>query len=303
MKDSLSGFQINVPASTPSQAGDFIAATATATVQPGTHRLRLRLQDNGGSFTTGYHFIQILVGGTLVLEQDVAGSGADWAPIEVDLEAAVAGKTSVDVTIRLYDKVGVSNYPLRAHVLLLEASGLDLGARAWQIARQNAATWALAAVNRDYRGRCVAMTYASPTSWHADPPTVAYLQDALSLGHDAIVAGQADGVITYVLDKSPGSPTFDPVASLYGRWTGTAPDGGVADGGAGGPASASGCGCHLGGAPGGASEGRRGPARDAGAILAVALLAIGPARRRRRRARGGRCLDGGRRGERCCEPR
>src|SRR5262249_51112459 len=104
----------------------------------------------------------------------------------------------------------------------LMPSGLTLGG--WSVARDHAASWIAGA--RSYHGPCVVMVYAAPTSWHAAAPATAVITGSLTVGHDATLAGRADGVITYALDKTAGSADFDAVAALYGAWTAPPPDAG-----------------------------------------------------------------------------
>ena len=142
--------------------------------------------------------------------------GVSWRSVILSPRRTFA---AVPVTLRIYDKKGVGNFPLKMVVSNLHETGLDLGSGPWTEARNNAATWSSELTTRDYHGRCVLMVYAAATSWHAAPPTTQYITSALSVGHDQVLAGTLDGVITYVLDKYSNSADFPAVAALYAAWT------------------------------------------------------------------------------------
>jgi hypothetical protein len=287
--------RFHVPASTPSLADDYVALTKTVPVSSATASLSFDLLDSFYGPTTGFHFFQVLVDGSVVSELDVAGTEPN-AHHDVDLSAAVAGKTQIALGLRLYDKQAVANFPLDLFVYGMQAAGVELGSGAWALSRHGAAEWAASPTDFQYGGDCISMIYAAATSWHAAEPTPQYLSDALTIGHDKIVSGSLDGLITYCLDKSPTSATFDTVAALYGAWRqgeGGAPaDGGPPDagpdasGGSGGTAaggatpssvgascpSDDGCGCRLPGSGRGAGRGL--------ALLLGGLLGLGRRRRR-----------------------
>lgn len=175
--------------------------------------------------TTGYHFMQLLVGGNVVWEHDLAPRNAGQQ-VSINLDSAISGETSLPITFRVFDKRGVSNYGAAAFIYEMQATGLDLGAGgfgAWTASRQNAATWTAESITRGHRGRCILMVGATKGS-----DDVPYITDALTLGQEAIAECRADGVMMYCLDKNAGSSTFAPVASLYQTWA-NVPDGGACD--------------------------------------------------------------------------
>jgi uncharacterized protein YfiM (DUF2279 family) len=134
--------ELSFPWSTPSQPGDFVEASQSATVLPGgRQRLRFRERDDFTAATAGYHFKQLLVNDAIVWEADVAGGTNAWGEVAVDVTAAAQGKTNLMLAFRLLDKMGVSNFGVRWQVKDLQAEGLKLAAsldrpEQWQISQR-----------------------------------------------------------------------------------------------------------------------------------------------------------------------
>lgn len=101
-----------IPGGVRTKPGDFVSATQT--IRPdgsGNYKLSFRTMDEG-QYLAGYHFKQLLVDGTVVWEEDVAANTTDrqWQEVDVDLTPYLSGKSQADLTFRLYEKQGVSNY-------------------------------------------------------------------------------------------------------------------------------------------------------------------------------------------------
>ena|GEM_PF-2628270 len=104
-----------VEGSTPTTAGSYAAASTTVTLDSGSSSCSIVAYNtdtapNGG--TAGYHFKQILAGSTVVWERDVATDDTGWYTNSPrDLTPYLSGG-SATLTLRLYEKKGVSNYRL-----------------------------------------------------------------------------------------------------------------------------------------------------------------------------------------------
>ena len=120
--------ELAYPWDTPSKEGDFVMVSQSAKVLPADrYVLSFRERDDFTGPTAGYHFKQLLVDGTVVWEEDVAGGSPAWQKIAVDVTEQVRGKTSITVALRLLDKKAVSNFGVRWRVSELRAEGLQLG--------------------------------------------------------------------------------------------------------------------------------------------------------------------------------
>lgn len=202
--------QWRVPGLTPSSPGDLLAGTGTATVVAAAeHHIAFTLHVSYGG-TAGYHFFQVLVDGANVYERDAYPEAT--MPVNLDVGSAVAGKTSVSITFRIYDKQATTSLPVSIAVSDLAATGLAFSSAPWSVSRTNASTWTFAGVRH-----CVLMVYTTSTSWYSSAPATEYIAEALSDGHDQMVLGNADGVITYDLDKADGSVDFATVEPLTRR--------------------------------------------------------------------------------------
>jgi hypothetical protein len=198
------------------QAGDRISIDGTAYATGAAQVMRFELWDPGaGSPGTAARRLELSVGGTVVWQRDQsAGFGIGWEKIEVDLTAAIAGRPSVAISLSLIDNADGPGAYEEPRLVMGASQGLTFGD--FSTSRVGNGSSSSGAATMDYQGRCVLMVFG----WATTPPvpTVDYLTAALGIGQDAIVAGEADGLMTYFLDKNPGSMTFDPVAALYEQW-------------------------------------------------------------------------------------
>lgn len=136
---------LTVPDYTRTVPGDYVTASQTVQLDPAapTYQLSLWEQDSYPIGTMGYHFKQVLVDGVVVWEQDVGADPAvEWTQRIVDLTPFVAGQTEAEISLRLYDKKGVSNFGIRVSFAHLEPTGFTVtnpdftGQSGWDFAIQ-----------------------------------------------------------------------------------------------------------------------------------------------------------------------
>lgn len=76
-----------------------------------TYTLTFAHRDNRTGGLAGYHYKQLLIDGTVVWEKDVTADAANtWLTESIDVTSYLAGKSSADIKLRLYEKKAVSNY-------------------------------------------------------------------------------------------------------------------------------------------------------------------------------------------------
>ena len=103
--------ELSYPWNKPSRAGDFGMASQAAKVLPANrYEVRFLERDDFTGPTAGYHYKQLLVDGTVVWEEDVAGGANAWHKVTVDLTQHVRGKAQATLAFRLFDKKAVSNF-------------------------------------------------------------------------------------------------------------------------------------------------------------------------------------------------
>lgn len=220
--------ELGFPTSTPSRPGDHVTASQSARVLPAQHYEVSFLQRDGyAGPTAGYHYKQLLVDGTVVWEEDVAGGSNGSSKVTVDVTAQVRGKIRVTLAFRLLDKKGVGNYPIQWRVQELRAEDLELAAdlsrpQLWKVSRQGAFETGFGMIpkpgQRRYHIPFISMTAAQPIEFrlrHGDPVTPQRIARQLRLSLEAWQAGKCDGVVTYCLDKTPQSPEFPLVEQLF----------------------------------------------------------------------------------------
>ncbi len=225
------------PWNTPSQAGDFVMASLQAKVLPADrYRLRFRERDDFTGPTAGYHFKQVLVDGSVVWEDDVAGGSPEGRQIDVEVSQPARGKANVTLAFRLIDKKGVSNFGVRWRLSNLHAVGLTPAAdfaqpQKWNVTRQGAFDTGFGGPvktgQRRFHVPFISMTAGDAGEFrlrHGDPATPERIVGQLRLSLTAWQDHKCDGVVTYCLDKSPTSQTFPLARRLCQEFTASHPE-------------------------------------------------------------------------------
>lgn len=220
--------EISFPWFTPSQAGDYGMISQTAKVlQAGRDFVRFRERDDYIGPTAGFHYKQLLVDGSVVWEQDVAGGKDGWQEVTVDITRAVRGKSRITLEFRLFDKKPVGNFGVKWRIADLRTDGLQIDAdlsqpQKWRSAGQgefeSGFGSAARTADRSFHIPLVSMTAAQKEEFqlrHGAPATPERIAQQLRISLEAWRAGKCDGVVTYCLDLSPKSDTFAPVEKLF----------------------------------------------------------------------------------------
>lgn len=211
------------PWDTSSRAGDFGFLQQTVkVVNADNASISFRFKDDFGGPTESYHFMQARIDDKVVWEEDVAG--ADAGEVTVDVSDQVAGKGEVTLSLGIFDRQGVSNFGVTATFTDLRAQGLELAdmanVHAWTESVRGSFTTAAsppwtpevpihlplilmpAAQAREYEHR------------HGEPGTPERVAAMYEMCLRFVREGQAQGVVSYCLDKSEGSASFDAVAAV-----------------------------------------------------------------------------------------
>lgn len=223
--------ELRFPWGTPSKAGDFVMVSQDAKVSTAEHYiLRFKERDTFTGKTAGYHFKQLLVDGEVVWEEDVSGGDLQWKEVIVDVTGQVKGKADVKVAFRLFDKKGVSNFGVRWQIRDLHADGLKLAAsldepKKWRVEKQGAFGAGFGEELLKGEGKFhipfIVMTAAQEWEFrkrHGEPATPERIASWLKMCLEAMKDGLCDGVVTYCLDKSEKSATFQPIKRVFAQW-------------------------------------------------------------------------------------
>jgi hypothetical protein len=117
-----------VPAGVRTKPGDSVSATQI--IHPdgsGNYSLSFRTMAEGPKLA-GYHIKQVLVDDQVVWEQDIAQNtnNGKWEAVTLDLTPYLVGKTSANLTLRLYEKNGVTNFWDNVGFDALQAHGFTI---------------------------------------------------------------------------------------------------------------------------------------------------------------------------------
>jgi hypothetical protein len=227
--------QFSCPGNTPTQAGDYASAAVSARVLSTNHAwLHFAEEDDFTGPTSGYHLKQLLVDGAVVWEQDVAAGTTRWQSVDVNVAKQVAAKTNMAVVFRLFDKKGVSNFGVRWRLKNLRAEGMELSAaldapQQWKVDLRGPFESGFGNAVHPSPGRLhvpfIVMTAGSRDEFklrHGEPASPERIAEWLSMCLKAWQDGQCEGVVTYCLDKSPGSQVFPLAQRLFRekpRWS------------------------------------------------------------------------------------
>lgn len=220
--------ELRFPWNTPSCAGDYGMASQSAKVLPANrYEVQFLERDDFIGPTAGYHYKQLLLDGTVVWEEDVAGESNSWHKVTVDLTQNVLGKTNVTLAFRLFDKRAVSNFGVHWRLAELRAENLQLAAdlskpQKWRLSERGAFEGgfgrATKSAQRRFHVPFVSMTAGDEYEFrlrHGDPATTDRIAQQLQVSLQAWRDGKCDGVVTYCLDKRPQSQAFPPVQKLF----------------------------------------------------------------------------------------
>jgi hypothetical protein len=219
--------ELTFPHYTPSHEGDFIMVSQSAAPSANRQSLTFLERDDFDGPTSGYHFKQLLINGSVVWEEDVAGGTNDWREIKVDISQHLRGKSNDTIAFRLLDKKGVSNFGVRWRLKDLRAEGLNLSASLetpaqWKLEQHGSFEAGFGEGLQMHESRfhipLFVMTAAQPVEFklrHGEPASPERISQWLRMCLDEMQKGKCDGVVTYCLDKSTSSPTFPLVQSLF----------------------------------------------------------------------------------------
>jgi len=219
--------ELTFPHYAPSHEGDFVMVSQSASPSGNRQSLTFSERDDFNGPTSGYHFKQLLVNGSVVWEEDVAGGTNDWREIKVDVSEQIRDKSNATVAFRLLGKKGVSNFGVHWRLKDLRAEGLKLAAgletpAEWKLERHGSfeAGFGEGLQKRESRFHIplFVMTAAQPIEFklrHSEPASPERISQWLRMCLDEMQKGKCDGVVTYCLDKGTNSPTFPLVQSLF----------------------------------------------------------------------------------------
>jgi len=222
--------QIEFPKNTASTAGDFASINQTISVTAGSSKTLAFWQDDDyNSTTTGFHFMQALIDGTVVWQSDVAASSSGlWTPESVDVTAALAGKSSATLTFRIWDAKAVSNFHVAGWFDDVTGAGFTVSDGDFE--SSTLAPWTAAASTTKFTVALVPtldydfMTYTTRFSNETAPTGTPYVTSVLGQALSLVNSGVVDGSIAYSLnltgtaDGRSDPANYGVVQSLYGSF-------------------------------------------------------------------------------------
>lgn len=221
--------QLGVPADTQTETGWYASVAQTVTVQSASTRtISFWANDDwiAGRSGVGFHYLQVLVDGQVVWQKDVAAH-TGWTRYTADVTAALAGKSTATLTIRLYEMSAVTNFHVSAWFDAISATGFTVAnpgfegsLQGWTRLESRAFFDESWVPNADF----FVLVYASKLGSESVPTTASYVRAVTDVGLDLTRLGLADGTLLYNLNLTGrpnglGDPNaIDEVADLYGNY-------------------------------------------------------------------------------------
>jgi hypothetical protein len=218
--------QITFPWNTLSQPGQhaFVVQEARV-VESKDARLSFRYRHDYQGPTKGYHRLQVRVDDKVVWDEEVVGHEDGVAT--VDLSKAVGGRQNVELSVGIFDVKGVSTFGIQAWFEGLTVRGLELKdanlahEAAWR--KDVAGVFSVkfmperARAGR-YRLPMIVMPAATTTEYKArykEEGTPEHIAGRVRMLAELARDGRIEGIVTYCLDKSARSATFEAVRKIY----------------------------------------------------------------------------------------
>lgn len=210
----LAQFLVNFPSGKSTSAGNYarvsqVISNNGAVFPDAPYPFTFRVSGYPNTATHGYHQLQFLVDSTVVWSRDIASSYGVQDVI-TNLQPWLAGKTSATLTARVYDAAGVSSFFIRSSWILpggpwvkTETGGFA-GTSIYYPAGSN---------NIPMIVMLYDWMYGTGGNNNSN-----YIYNANVIAQNAVLAGQAAGIIQFQLDKSASSPLFPIIRQLYGQW-------------------------------------------------------------------------------------
>jgi hypothetical protein len=211
---TINEYVINFPSKRASAAGDFAAVSEVIAKPNGfdnsPYPFSFRVSNSYGGSSMGYHLTQVLVDSAVVWQGDTGGStGPSY--VTLNLAAQLKGKSSATITVRLFDLKDVGNFGVLVN--------WDLPPGTWTISEHGAfiGTSQLFLPPVGLSIPLIVMIYDGGFggTWF---PTPDYVRQANVTAQQAVLGGQAAGIIQYCLDKTDKSQQFPIVSKLYHQW-------------------------------------------------------------------------------------
>lgn len=221
-RDTPARWQISYPQRTRSAIGDAASLQRRFRVLPNAENYTLRLaqQDSYEGPTAGYHFKQLLIDDQIVWEEDVAGGEKAWQTVEIPLTPLVNQKSHITLTIRVYDRKRVSNFPVLVEIQEPVVQGL-VAEENWQQTVEGRWTVNLEPAYQGtgrYRIPLIVMIAATRHQFvkrNGEPGTAERIRDKVKMALVQRRRGSCEGVVTYALPKVPNNEIFKTIRRLF----------------------------------------------------------------------------------------
>jgi len=216
-------YLISYPWNTRSSIGTSGSMQRRLKVLPGgQYTISFTHRDDYTGPTAGYHFKEILVDGQVVWEEDVANGDRSWRTTELDLRGVVQGKSEVEIDIRVYDRLAVSNFGIEMEFLELAYNGFE-PADFWQ--NRKTGQWIFEEREAYVGGRrfriplvvMIAGVRSQFVKRNGEPASVERMRDKIQMAITQMRLGFAEGVVTYALLKDFRDEVFGAVWQLFLR--------------------------------------------------------------------------------------
>ncbi|WP_183035343.1 hypothetical protein [Cupriavidus sp. UME77] len=221
-----SGVKITFPGEKSSRPGDHgLASQKIKVLDNRNAKLRFHYRTNLETSTVGYHRLQVRVDDEVIWDEDAASHND--GVVTIDISKALRGKRTARLSFGVFDIKGVGNFGLIVKFSGLNASGIELrdsdlgGGSAWSsdiVGGFSVKFEREVAGKRRFRLPMIVMPSGDAAEYrmrYAGDGTPVEIAGKIKELTDFARDGKIEGIVTYCLDKSDRSESFDSVRDIF----------------------------------------------------------------------------------------
>lgn len=134
-------FEFGIPAHTPTTNGDYIGISQEITItDDGPHELSIWVDDDFRRVQAGYHMLEVLVDGELVIQRDMSGAD-DAGFLTADVTGLIGDAETAELTVRFHNPEGVLNFGYHFWVDDVQVTGAEVADSSFDDRESGAWTW------------------------------------------------------------------------------------------------------------------------------------------------------------------
>lgn len=216
--DTYQIIQVSLPESVPSPKGDYgFAHKNIKVIDPNNVVINFyHFSDRAlGHFPVGYHIIQFRIDDKVVWSYDATDSNGTSI---IDITKFLVGKNICNLSIGLYNNLGVSNYSIHTNLQILSMKGIEYVDSTWKVNIFKS----YQVVTREGKNLNILPLIVMPPAdvkqymkRYNDPATPKNIAKRIETISHFLKEGKIEGIVTYVLNMNENNEVFKEVKKIF----------------------------------------------------------------------------------------